>query len=61
LNSKGIDPETTINSIPQMLKSSSSLSNFHKQDKICPIGRWGGEIGMMVSGNVRQFSSMKNI
>ncbi|CAB4377447.1 unnamed protein product [Rhizophagus irregularis] len=47
LNSKGIDPETTINSIPQMLQS-SSFSDFHKQDKICPIGRWGGEIGLMM-------------
>ncbi|GBB84446.1 hypothetical protein RclHR1_11000002 [Rhizophagus clarus] len=48
LNSKGIDPETTINSIPHMLQSSTSLSDFHKQDKICPIGRWGGEIGLMM-------------
>ncbi|CAB4439208.1 unnamed protein product [Rhizophagus irregularis] len=47
LNSKGIDPEITINSIPQMLQS-SSFSDFHKQDKICPIGRWDGEIGLMM-------------
>ncbi|RIA96674.1 S-adenosyl-L-methionine-dependent methyltransferase [Glomus cerebriforme] len=48
LNSKGIDPETTINLIPQMMQSESSLSDFNRQDKVCPIGRWGGELGMMM-------------
>ena len=52
LNSKGIDPETTINSIPQMMQSSSLLSDFCKQDKVCRIGRWGGEFGLMVSETI---------
>jgi len=49
LNSKGINPEVTIGSIPQMMQTTPSLTDFQRQDKIGPIGRWGGEFGLIVS------------
>jgi hypothetical protein len=60
LNSKGIDPETTISSIPEMMRSELSFSDFNREDRISPIGRWGGEFGSMVIKS-KQFNIKKII